>query len=260
MQERASPSGTKTDTLPDDVGEEPQLAPGNATFVAFAGRLGHDLNNLLSTVIGSLGLLREDGAGSPDAETRQLIDDALSASRECAVLVDRLMAAAGKQLLRPRRIGVNDIIERLVPLLAQTLPEDIDLQVSMAPELPDVEVDPDRFEAAIIDLVVNARESMPSGGTLIIHSGIGEASDARPALAPGRSYVQITVSDDGCGISDEICDRVLEPLFSTKSGGTGRGLGLSMANGFVQQSHGALSLSSDPGRGTRVTLHFPPAE
>ena len=83
MQERASPSGTKTDTLPGDVGEEPQLAPGNATFVAFAGRLGHDLNNLLSTVIGSLGLLREDGAGSPEAETLQLIDDALSAPPSC---------------------------------------------------------------------------------------------------------------------------------------------------------------------------------
>ena len=260
MQERASPTDPESDTPMEGIGEGPQLVPGNATFVAFAGRLGHDLNNLLSTIIGSLGLLREDGAGSPDAETLQLIDDALSAGRECADLVDRLMASAGKQLLRPRRVGINDIIERLVPLLSQTLPENIDLQVSMEPGLPELEMDPDRFEAAIMDLVVNAREAMPSGGTLIIRSGIGEATGARPALAPGHSYVHVTVGDAGCGIPEELHDRVLEPLFSTKSGGTGRGLGLSMANGFVQQSHGALSLSSEEGRGTRVTLHFPPAE
>lgn len=260
MQERASPTGTKSETPPDGIAEGPQLVPGNPTFVAFAGRLGHDLNNLLSTVIGSLGLLREDGAGGSDPETRQLVDDALSAGRECADLVDRLMAAAGKQLLRPQRIGVNDIVERLATLLEQTLPADIDLSVSMEPDLPDLDLDPDRLEAAVMDLVVNARESMPGGGTLGIRSGLGDATAAQPPLDPRRRYVQITVSDSGCGIPGELHDRVLEPLYSTKSGGTGRGLGLSMANGFVQQSHGALTLDSEPGRGTRVTLHFPPAE
>ena len=258
MQERASP--TQPETQPDGIAEEAQLVPGNPTFVAFAGRLGHDLNNLLSTIIGSLGLLREDGAGGSDPETIQLLDDALSAGRECADLVDRLMAAAGKQLLRPRRVGVNDSIERLATLLEQTLPASIEMRVSMEPDLPDVDLDPDRFEAAIMDLVVNAREAMPTGGTLDIRTGLGEATGARPALDPDRSYVQVTVNDAGCGIPDELRNRVLEPLYSTKSGGSGRGLGLSMANGFAQQSHGALSLDSEPGRGTRVTLHFPPAE
>jgi signal transduction histidine kinase len=260
MQERASPTGTQPESPPDGIAEGPQLNPGNPTFVAFAGRLGHDLNNLLSTVIGSLGLLREDSAGSSDPETRQLLDDALSAGRECADLVDRLMAAAGKQLLRPQRVAVNDIIEQLATLLEQTLPANIGLQVSMEPDLPDVDLDPDRFEAAIMDLVVNAREAMPTGGSLEIRTRLGEATGARPVLAPDRSYVQISVIDGGHGIPDDLRDRVLEPLYSTKSGGTGRGLGLSVANGFVQQSHGALSLDSEPGRGTRVTLHFPPAE
>jgi signal transduction histidine kinase len=183
------------------LGDAPGLEPGNATFVDFAGRLGHDLNNLLTTVIGGLGLIREDCLKGPGNEGRQLVDDALSASRECADLVDGLMAAAGKQFLRPQRMAVNCVLRRLTTLLMQTLPDNIDLRVSLDPE-----------------------------------------------------------SDAGSGIPENLRDRVLEPLFTTKSGGTGRGLGLSMANGFVQQSRGALSVDSEPGRGTRVTLHFPPAD
>lgn len=253
MKERTSPTGTAT-------GNVPPLEPGNATFVDFASRLGHDLNNLLSTVIGSLGLIREENIESSDHEGHQLVDDALSASRDCADLVDRLMAAAGKQLLHPQRVAVNDILRRLTPLLTQMLPDNIDLQVSLAPELPDLDVDPDRLEAAIIDLVVNAREAMPSGGELLISSGVGKASGTGLATESGRPYVQIAVSDVGGGIPEELRDRVLEPLFTSKSSSAGRGMGLSMVNGFVYQSRGALSIDSEPGRGTRVTLHFPPAD
>ncbi len=253
MKERTSPTGTATDNLPP-------LVPGNATFVDFASRLGHDLNNLLSTVIGSLGLIREENIAGEDHEGHQLVDDALSASRDCADLVERLMAAAGKQLLHPQRVAVNGILRRLTPLLTQMLPDNIDLQVSLAPELPDLDVDPDRLEAAIIDLVVNAREAMPSGGELVISSGVGKASGTGLAMESDRPYVQIAVSDVGGGIPEELRDRVLEPLFTSKSSSAGRGMGLSMVNGFVYQSRGALSIDSEPGRGTRVTLHFPPAD
>jgi signal transduction histidine kinase len=240
--------------------DAPRLEPGDAKFVDFAGRLGHDLNNLLSTVIGSLGLIREDRFPHSGNEGRQLADDALSASRECADLVDRLMTAAGKQFLRPQRIAVNAIIERLTPLLMQTLSANIVLDVSLDSELPELEVDPDRLEAAILDLVVNAREAMPGGGKLMIRSGVGEACSARSAHSPRQHYVQITVSDSGSGIPADLRHRVLEPLFTTKSSGTGRGLGLSMVNGFVQQSHGVLCVESEVGRGTRITLNFPPAD
>jgi signal transduction histidine kinase len=244
---------------PSERDDVPRLEPGDAKFVDFAGRLGHDLNNLLSTVIGSLGLIREDGFASSSNEGRQLADDALSASRECADLVDRLMTAAGKQFLRPQRVAANTVIQRLTPLLMQTLPENIDLEVTLDSELPELDVDPDRLEAAILDLVVNAREAMPGGGKLVIRSGVGELSNAPSAVSPHRHYVQITVGDAGAGIPAELRNRVLEPLFTTKSSGTGRGLGLSMVNGFVQQSHGTLSVDSESGQGTRVTLNFPPA-
>ena len=245
---------------PSDLAVRPHLGPEDARFVEFAARLGHDFNNLLSTVIGSLGLIREDGLGNAGDETHQPIDDALSASRECADLVGRLMAAVGKQFLRPRRVAINSIIERLIELLKQTLPDNIDLQVSLNPALPTVNVDPDRLETAIIALVVNAREAMPSGGRLAIKSGIGKVSGARPALESDRQTVQITVSDAGPGIPGELLDRVLEPLFTTKTGGTSLGMGLSVVNGFVQQSHGALSIDSEPGHGTRITMNFPPAD
>lgn len=245
---------------PTRLDHTPRLEPGDSTFEDFAGRLGHDLNNLLSTVIGSLGLIHEESPADPQDERRLLAEDALSASRECADLVDRLMTAAGKQLLRPQRVAVNSVIRRLLPLLTQTLPDTIELQVSLHPHLPDLYVDPDRLEAAILDLVVNAREAMPRGGELAISSSVGKVSgSARPAIASDQDFVQITISDAGAGIPEDLRNRILKPLFTTKSGGTGKGLGLSMVNGFVQQSNGALSVDSKPGQGTRVTLNFPPA-
>ena len=248
------------DSARADRGNFSPLGPRNAAFGDFASRLGHDLNNFLSTVIGSLGLIREENIAAEDHEGHRLVDDALSASRDCADLVDRLMTATGKQLLRPQRVAVNSVLRRLTPLLTQTLPDNIDLQVSLAPELPDLEVDPDRLEAAIIDLVVNAREAMPSGGELVISSGVGEAPGPGLAMESERLYVQIAVSDVGGGIPEDLHDRVLEPLFTSKPSSAGRGMGLSMVNGFVYQSHGALSIVSARGRGTRVTLHFPPAD
>ena len=242
------------------IGHAARLEPGDTEFGDFASRLGHDVNNLLSTVIGSLGLIREDLVDDSDSEGRQLVDDALSAGRECADLVDRLMTAAGKQLLRRQRVAVNDIVNRLTPLLSQTLPEAVELRVSLAEDIPDLDVDPDRLEAAILGLVVNAREAMPRGGELLISSDVGKALGARPALPSDRAYVRISVTDAGESIPEQLRDRVLEPLFSTKSGGTGRGMGLSMVNGFVQQSGGALKLESDPDEGTCVTLYFPPAK
>ncbi len=233
-------------------GDSPRLDAEDTTFVDFAARLGHDMNNLLSTIIGSLGLIREEAHGDSGDDRDQIVDDALSASRECADLLDRLMAAVGKQLLHPQRVAVNNVVEQLTPLLRKTLPDNFDLRVSLAPELPQVLVDPDRLEAAIIALVVNAKEAMASGGELTISSGVADAS------APHD--VQITVSDGGPGIPENLLGRVLEPLFSTKASGTGRGLGLSIVNGFVQQSRGTVIIDSAPGRGTRVTLSFPPAD
>ena len=169
------------------------------------------------------------------------------------------MTAAGKQFLRPQRVAVNSIVGRLESLLKQTLPDNIHLRLSLGAEIPDLDVDPVRLEAAILDLVANAREAMPCGGELVISTDLGRAVGARPALPSDRDHVQITVQDTGNGMPERLRNRVLEPFFTTKSGGSGSGLGLSMVNGFVQQSQGALRLDSNSNEGTRVTLYFPAA-
>ena len=235
-----------------DVPSAARLDAGNAVFAEFVGRLGHDVNNLLSTIIGSLGLLREDDAASDSDERRQLVDDALSASRECADLLERILAAAGKQIVRPQRMDVNDVVRRITPLLKSILPGNIELEESLEPGLPQVELDPDRLEAAIICLVANAREAMSKGGRLSISSSIDEHSTP-PA-------VRVSVSDEGPGIPENLHARILEPLFSTKPSGTGRGLGLNIVSAFVQRSNGVMDIDSTQHRGTRVTLSFPAAE
>lgn len=227
----------------------PPLDAGDAAFAEFAGRLGHDLNNLLSTIIGGLGLLREDTGDMPASERRQLIDDALSASRECADFMDRLMAAAGKQILRPRRVDVSEVLGRIVPLLRSMLPDTIELEESIESDLPEVQLDPDALEAAIISLVINAKEAMSSGGKIAISSELDRESD------PPR--IRISVCDDGAGIPENLLARVFEPLFTTKSTGSGRGLGLNIVSGFVQRSNGAINIDSAREWSTRVTLSFP---
>ena len=223
-----------------------RLDPSDVVFLEFAGRLGHDLNNLLGTIIGGLGLLREEQPMDEHTESQQLIDDALSAARECATLVDRLMASAGRQNLRAQRVDLNSVAESLSQLLAKTLPANIQVQTSLEPDLPAVSVDGDRLQEALANIAVNAREAMPEGGKLAITTGLSESG-----------HVNVVLGDEGCGMAPEVQSRVLEPLFSTKTSGLGRGLGLSVVNGFVRQSGGSLSIESQPGSGTRVTLNFP---
>lgn len=248
-----------SDARGDLSGHEADSRVSERAFGDFVARLGHDLNNLLSTIVGSLGLLRgEMRGGDADDQTEQLIEDALSAGHECADLVNRLLAAAGKQALRPRPIQVNDVVAGLARLLGRTLPETIELKVTLAPDLPQVTVDPDALESALLDVAVNAREAMPEGGTLEIETLESKPDDPdRPRLPADGGFVEIRLADQGGGIPEDLRHRVLEPLFSTKRSGAGRGLGLSVARGFARQSAGALHVDSVPGQGTRVRFFLP---
>ncbi|MDX1433557.1 MAG: ATP-binding protein [Gammaproteobacteria bacterium] len=234
----------------DDGVAEPHAAsslhPDDSPFVEFVGRLGHDVNNLLSTIIGSVGLLREE-AGADEGQA-QLLDDAYSAARECADLVEDLMAATGKQVLEPREIDVNEVVRRIADLLQRTVSSDIGVRLELASDLPATLADPDRLEAVLLNVTLNAREAIRDGGN--IHLATARVGD-------DASRVAVSVRDDGPGIPETLRARVLEPLFSTKPSGTGRGLGLSIANGFARQSGGALHIKSQPGEGTTVTLELP---
>jgi PAS domain S-box-containing protein len=226
------------------------------------GGIAHDFNNLLTVILANLGLLGDQVASDAGASTRELIDDALSAARDGAELTRRLLAFSHKQPLQVRRVDIGEFLRNARRFLQRTLREDIELRIPRAKEVPPVLVDPSQFESALLNLVVNARDAMPKGGTLIIETtrkciGADEAT-ADPELAPGN-YVMITVRDSGMGMSPEDAARAIEPFFTTKRRGKGSGLGLSMVYGFARQSGGGLLLRSVPGEGTTVSMLLPEA-
>ena len=224
------------------------------------GGIAHDFNNLLTVILANLGLLSDEIAR--DAGTRELIDDALSAAHDGADLTRRLLAFSRKQPQQVKRVDVNEFLRHSWRFLRRTLREDIDLSINRANEAPAILVDPAQFESALLNLVVNARDAMPEGGTLVIEATRkcidADEPTADPDLAPGN-YVKITVRDSGIGMSPEDAAHAIEPFFTTKPPGKGSGLGLSMVYGFAMQSGGSLLLSSAIGKGTSVSMLLPEA-
>jgi nitrogen-specific signal transduction histidine kinase/CheY-like chemotaxis protein len=226
------------------------------------GGIAHDFNNLLTVILANLGLLRDEIATNASASTRELIEDAFSAARDGAELTHRLLGFSHKQPLRVKRVDLDEFLGHMRRFLQRTLREDIELKIRRANEVPPVLVDSGQFQSALLNLVVNARDAMPKGGTLIIEPtrkriGADEAV-AVPELAPGN-YAMITVRDSGIGMSPEDAARAIEPFFTTKERGKGTGLGLSMVYGFAKQSGGGLLVRSVLGEGTSVSMLLPEA-
>ena len=225
------------------------------------GGLAHDFNNHLGVIILNLDILHERLAG--DAEAILLADEALAAATRGADLIQRLLAFARRQPLRPERADVNRLIVELVKLLERTLGEQITIALELDEAAWPTTVDPVQLEASLINLATNARDAMPSGGTLTIVTGnrrLDKDYAAQHAeLAPG-DYTMIEVSDSGSGIPPDLLGQVLEPFFTTKAPGRGTGLGLSMVYGFVKQSGGHINIYSEVGVGTTIRLYLPRAD
>ena len=231
-----------------------------AAVVQLAGGIAHDFNNLLMTILGNSEMLTAKlEAGTPVHEMATLIEEA---AQRAAELTRRLLVVARRQLLRPRAIEVDRLVVALMERLRDTLGDSIAVEISRRRELRPAMADPTALETAIVNLINNARDAMPQGGRLLVETGIAEIDEAQALqageVAPG-SYVTIAVTDDGTGMPPEAARRAFDPFFSTKRGGKGRGLGLSMVEGFVRQSGGHVALVSTPGQGTTVTIYLPPA-
>jgi two-component system, cell cycle sensor histidine kinase and response regulator CckA len=224
-----------------------------------AGGIAHDFNNLLTVVFGNLDALRSD-RDLPEAGRNRLVDNALQAAEKAAGLTRQLLAFSRTQVLMPRRTEVNQLIIDLVQLISRTLREDIELKVTLDPGLPQIHVDSAQLETAILNLVLNARDAMPGGGTIEIRTSACDidrrAGAAALPCAPGR-YVAVEVTDDGLGMSAQVRERIFEPFYTTKEVGKGTGLGLSTTLGFVRQSDGGIEIDSEPGRGTRIRILLP---
>src|SRR5579883_2823512 len=221
--------------------------------------IAHDFNNLLTVVLGNLEQAQRQ---TDDERLAVALDNAAHGARLAAVLTERLLAFARKKPLEPKLVSPNSIVAGMSELLQRTLGDTINIRTVLAEDLHRVEVDQTELEAAILNLIVNARDAMPSGGEVIVETANIELDHAYAAreteIAPGP-YVMISVTDSGVGMSPEILRQVFEPFFTTKEGGRGTGLGLSQVYGFVKQSGGHVKLYSEPGHGTIVKIYLPKA-
>ncbi|HYC02607.1 MAG TPA: ATP-binding protein [Azospirillaceae bacterium] len=213
------------------------------------GGVAHDFNNLLQALTSCLSMLRRR---TGDPSLAPLFDAGQQAVDRGAKLTQQLLAFARRQALRPEAVDVRDRLLGMSELLARALRADIRLELDLEPGLWPVEVDPTQFELAILNLAVNARDAMPTGGLLRLEGRNFPADDGHAA---GR--VEITVRDTGTGMTKEVADRVFEPFFTTKGVGKGTGLGLSQVYGFANQSNGTVRLDTAPGKGTAVVLTLP---
>ncbi|MET0660429.1 MAG: response regulator [Steroidobacteraceae bacterium] len=223
------------------------------------GGVAHDFNNLLQIVIGNLDTLQRKLPPDLDRMHRAA-DHAMAGARRAASLTQRLLAFSRRQPLNPRPFDVNGLVAGMTDLLQRTLGELIEIETDLDPELWSVEIDANQLESAVLNLAVNARDAMPSGGTLSIQTGNEDVRDPHLAteleLTPG-DYVVIRVVDTGAGMPPDVLDRVFEPFFTTKSAGHGTGLGLSQVYGFVTQSGGSIKITSQVEVGTCVCIYLP---
>ncbi|MBR0668606.1 response regulator [Roseomonas hellenica] len=217
------------------------------------GGVAHDFNNLLMAVLSNLDLLRRHVAGNPDGE--RLIDIASQGAQRGAALTQRLLAFARRQDLQLVPTNLVDLVRGMTDLLARSIGDAVELRLDLPIRSPPVMVDVNQIELALLNLVVNARDAMPEGGTLRIR--IDSAKATGDGDLPAGQYTRLVVIDSGHGMDAETLKKATEPFFTTKELGKGTGLGLSMIHGLAIQLRGALRLTSEVGRGTRAELWLP---
>jgi PAS domain S-box-containing protein len=262
----ATDSGTYLEGFISDITErklvEDQLRQAQKMEVVgqLTGGVAHDFNNLLAIMIGNLELAAE--TAEPGTEHHNHISRALSAAERGATLTRQLLAFSRKQVLQPQLVDLNKLVPRATELLHRALGEHVEVETVLAGGLWKTLVDPGQLEHALLNLAVNARDAMPTGGRLTIETANARLDEDYRQLnryaLPGP-YVMLAVSDTGTGMPPEVAARAFEPFFTTKEVGKGSGLGLSMVYGFVKQSGGHVKIYSEVGRGTTVKLYFPRA-
>jgi PAS domain S-box-containing protein len=220
------------------------------------GGIAHDFNNLLTVIIGNIDTVVRRMDMEHDPRMRRSLENALKGAERAASLTQRLLAFSRRQPLEPKTIDIARVLTGMSDLLTRSITETIAIRIDTDAELWKVEVDPHQLENAILNLAVNARDAMPSGGGLTIEARNVEVQDARPGGCLPGAYVVVSVTDSGTGMSPQTVAKVFDPFFTTKEVGKGTGLGLSMVYGFVKQSGGHITIDSAEGRGTAVRLYL----
>ena len=226
----------------------------------FAGGVAHDFNNLL-TVIGAYGQMIGDSLPGNE-QVRGYTQEILLAAQRAGALTNRLLAFSRRQVFHLRAVDLNALILTMENMLRRLIGEDIELRIELEQGLEPIQADPSQIEQVVMNLAVNARDAMGTGGVLTLKTASAKlganSSGGPPALPPG-SYVTLEVTDTGVGMDAGIQSRIFEPFFTTKEPGKGTGLGLSTVYGIVKQCAGSILVRSEPGRGATFTLYLPRA-
>lgn len=223
------------------------------------GGIAHDFNNMLTGILGSLDLMSMKLEKGKTTGLERYIDAAQTSARRAASLTERLLAFSRRQSLDTKPFSANDLIISLYDLLKRSVTEQVSVVLDLNPDNPWALADSNQLENAILNLVINARDAMPHGGTVTITTSktvISDQPSAHDGLKLGQ-YVQLDVCDTGTGINRDQLSKVVEPFYTTKPIGQGTGLGLSMVYGFAKQSHGQMVISSEVDVGTTVSLYLP---
>ncbi|MGZ5481648.1 MAG: ATP-binding protein [Pyrinomonadaceae bacterium] len=224
-----------------------------------AGGVAHDFNNLLAVIIGYADLTLRKLSPEGNERIIKQIEEIKKAGDRAKTLTRQLLAFSRKQVLQPEILDLNSVVKDMDKMLQRLIGEHIEVRAVLSPELGNVKADPGQVEQVLLNLVVNARDAMPDGGSITIETA-NVTHTAFPnslqVIKPGP-YVMVAVGDTGCGMTPEIKSRIFEPFFTTKEKGKGTGLGLSTVYGIVEQSGGNIFVYSEPGQGTAFKVYLP---
>jgi two-component system, cell cycle sensor histidine kinase and response regulator CckA len=240
--------------------EQLQQAQKMEAVGRLAGGIAHDFNNLLTVILGYSGILeRKIAAGDP---MNKSVIEIRKAGERAAALTQKLLAFSRKQVQRPRVLSLNDLIRDTEVMLLRLIGEDIELVTDLDDSVGNIKADPSQMEQVLMNLSINARDAMPKGGHLLIETSRQQLDSGAGALrsVPAGVYVELTVTDTGCGMDDLTKSRIFEPFFTTKEAGLGTGLGLSTVLGVVKQSGGSIAVYTEVNVGTSFKIYLPLVE
>jgi two-component system, cell cycle sensor histidine kinase and response regulator CckA len=222
-----------------------------------AGGIAHDFNNLLTAMngYGDIALARLDGPDA-DPKLRECFEEMRRAGEKATTLVRQLLAFGRRQVLQSRVLDLNHVVEEYEPLLGRLLGDDVEVRSVLEDDLAPVFADEGQLGQVIVNLAVNARDAMGSGGTLTMSTRNVSVADETGSI-PAGDYVMLAVEDTGVGIDPTVLDRIFDPFFTTKAPGEGTGLGLATVRGIVEQSGGLITAYSEPGVGTTFKIYLP---
>jgi PAS domain S-box-containing protein len=223
-----------------------------------AGGVAHDFNNLLTAIGGNASVALADEA-LPET-IRPLLAEISQAVTSASNLTRQLLAFSRREVIAPRVLNVNDVLQRVQRLLRRLLGEEVRLELRLDPALGQTRIDPGQLEQILVNLAVNARDAMGAGGTLTLRTANARLDAAFATAHPGTAagdHVLLTATDDGCGMDEQTRARIFEPFFTTKARDQGTGLGLAVVYGAVKQNGGHIEVRSEPGRGTSFEIYLP---